>query len=204
MEQVNQQLNPGLDTVSDLLVRFRQGDRAAAGKLVEVFFPELRRMAASRMRRERTEHTWQPTALVNELYMELIKVRGLSASGTDDDKALFFGLAGHMMKRLLIHHARPLARRVQRTVLDEAAALPNPSGHLNDVEQILAALGNIDSKLRTVVELKVLEGCTIDEAAERMGCSRRTVNRYWQFASKWLAENLSDTDSEPPDSGASR
>lgn len=185
-------MNPGLDTVGELLVQFRHGDQQAAAKLVEVFFPELRRMAASRMRRERSEHTWQPTALVNEFYLELLKARSLSPAAGDaaQDKALFFGLAGHMMKRLLIHHARPLAQRVQRTELDEASALTGSDHSLSDVETILAELTKIDPKLRTVVELKVFEGCTIDEAAERMGCSRRSVNRYWQFASKWLAEQL--------------
>lgn len=193
---MSRELNPGLDTLGELLVQFRQGDRAAAGKLVEIFFPELRKMAASRMRRERLEHTWQPTALVNELYLELIKIRGLSGSegAVDKDKARFFGLAGHLMKRLLIEHARPLSRRVQRTELDEAAAVANADDELADVERMLAGLHKIDPKLRSVVELKVFEQCSIDEAAERMGCSRRSVNRYWQFASRWLAQNLGATD----------
>jgi RNA polymerase sigma factor (TIGR02999 family) len=193
---MRQDLDPGLDTLGDLLGQFRQGDRAAAGKLVEVFFPELRRMAASRMRRERLEHTWQPTALVNELYLELLKIRGLCGSegGLDKDRALFFGLAGHLMKRLLIHHARPLSRRVQRAELDEAAAVANPDDELADVERMLVGLHEIDPKLRIVVELKVFEQCSIDEAAERMECSRRSINRYWQFACKWLAQNLASTD----------
>lgn len=186
--------NPGLDTVGELLIQFRQGDRAAAGKLVEVFFPELRRMAAARMRRERLEHTWQPTALVNELYLELVKVRGLSRTEgkVEEEKALFFGLAGHMMKRLLVHHARPLARRVERAGVEEAEELPDNQKALADVEDLLAGLGKIDPQLRAVVELKVFEGCTRDEAAERLGCSRRTIGRLWQFSSRWLAEHLGE------------
>jgi DNA-directed RNA polymerase specialized sigma24 family protein len=98
------------------------------------------------------------------------------------------------MKRLLIYHARPLSKRVQRTELDEAAAVANADDELADAERMLAGLHKIDPKLRIVVELKVFEQCSIDEAAVRMDCSRRTINRYWQFASKWLAQNLAATD----------
>lgn len=185
-------MNPGLETIGELMARFRHGDKAAAGKLVEIFFPELRRMAAARMKRERSEHTWQPTALVNEVYLELVKIKALSAAGRSaaEERSMFFGLAGLLMKRLLIHHARPLSRRVQRTGLEEAAMMPDSDRELSDVEDILAELARVDPKLRNVVELKVFEGCTIDETAERMACSRRTVIRYWKFASKWLEDHL--------------
>jgi RNA polymerase sigma factor (TIGR02999 family) len=185
-------MNTGLDTVGELMARFREGDKSAAGALVEVFFPELRRMAAARMQRERSEHTWQPTALVNEVYLELIKIKALSDSGAQaaTERAAFLGLAGHLMKRLLIHHSRPLYRRVQHAVIDDFDFAADSGQSLSEVENMLAELEKIDPKLRTVVELKVFEGFSIDEAAERMQCSRRTVSRYWKFAGKWLGDNL--------------
>ena len=186
-------MNPGLDTVSELMARFRHGDKDAAGALVEVFFPELRRMAAARMRHERMEHTWQPTALVNELYLELIKIKALAYQGVQaaEERAAFLGLAGHLMKRLLIHHARPLYRRVQRTGIEVLEWTPEAGNDtLQEIELLLADLERVDPKLRSVVELKVFEGCSIDEAAERLQCSRRSVSRYWKFAAKWLEDKL--------------
>src|SRR5271157_5734029 len=99
------------ERVTGLMGRFRQGDREAAGELFELFYPKLKQLAASRMRLERTPHTWQPTALVNELYLELVKIRALrdSESG-EDDCAEFLKLSAWLMKRLLILHARPLSR----------------------------------------------------------------------------------------------
>jgi len=185
-------MNPGLETVGELMARFRQGDKAAAGALVEVFFPELRRMAAARMQRERLEHTWQPTALVNEVYLELLKIKALADDGAQarEERAAFLGLAGHLMKRLLIHHARPLYRRAQHTALDGIELPADSERDLREVEAMLTDLERIDPKLRSVVQLKVFEGCSIDEAAEKMQVSRRTVSRYWKFASKWLGEQL--------------
>src|ERR1051325_10335868 len=167
-------MNPGLDTIAELMTRFRQGDKEAAGALVEVFFPELRRMAAARMLRERSEHTWQPTALVNEVYLELIKIRAFSNDGAEaaKERAAFLGLAGHLMKRLLIHHARPPYPRVQRADVEEIDLEADSGQSLADIESLLADLEKIDPKLRGVVELKVFEGCSIDEAAEKLKCSR--------------------------------
>jgi DNA-directed RNA polymerase specialized sigma24 family protein len=86
----------------------RQGDQDARRELVDLFYPELRRLAATKMKDERSAHTWQPTELVHELYLELIKTRGLNPRDYgDSERAAFFGLAGQMMRRLLIHHARP-------------------------------------------------------------------------------------------------
>src|SRR5438128_10880587 len=87
----------------------RRGSEEAGRELAEMFYPELRRMAAAKMQGERSEHTWQPTALVNELYLELVRIRGLGERdyGDEEERAAFLALAGQMMKRLLIQHARP-------------------------------------------------------------------------------------------------
>src|SRR5258707_13682505 len=93
------------DTVRRLMAEFRQGDKAAAGQLVELFYPELRRLAAARMKSERSDHTWQPTVLVNELYLELVKIKVLRASDSDGEaeRHAFLDPAEHLMRRLLIN-----------------------------------------------------------------------------------------------------
>jgi hypothetical protein len=100
-----------LNSIASLMADFRRGDTGAGARLMDLFYPELKRMAANQMRGERQDHSWQPTLLVNELYLELIKIKELRPSESDyrDDKAAFLALAGLIMKRLLIRHARPLA-----------------------------------------------------------------------------------------------
>ncbi len=185
--------SPCPDTISDLMAAFRKGDRAAANKLVELLYPELRRLAASKMKGERTEHTWQPTLLVNELYLALVKVKALGNGNSepDQEKAAFLGLAGHIMKRLLIEHARPLYRRAGKVELREAPS-PDSSGveSLHYVEEALSRLSAIDPKLRSVIEMRVFEGLTGDEIAQQLGCSPRTVANYWTFARRWLGKEL--------------
>jgi RNA polymerase sigma factor (TIGR02999 family) len=182
--------------IAVLMRRFRQGEHDAAGELVEMFYPQLRQLAASRMRRESgpQPHTWQPTVLVNELYLELIKIRALRAADSEDERSereAFLRLASHLMKRLLIHHARPLAKQAQSEKFDEAA-FPAEAGEIGllEIEGVLEKLGRIDPLLRSVVELRVFEGLTGDETADRLGCSARTEARHWNFARNWLAAEL--------------
>lgn len=166
----------------------RAGNQEAGSNLVELFYPELRRLAASKMSGERSQHTWQPTALVNELYLELLKTRGLrDRDYGDEERAAFFGLAGQMMKRLLIHHARPLDRQVEKI---EIAAAPEPSANgqeaLYEVEDALSRLAAVDPRFRTVVEMRVFEGLSGEEIARKLNCSPRTVANYWNLARHWL------------------
>jgi RNA polymerase sigma factor (TIGR02999 family) len=188
------------ETIGLLMAKFRHGDREAAGELVELCYPELRRLAAARMRTERTEHTWQATALINELYLELVKVRSLNGgSGSDEEeKAAFLGFAGHLMRRLLLHHSRPLYRRVERVEFQDGFAGSDKGiAALGEVEELLSRLSEINPKFRTVVEMRVFEGRTSDEIAQGLGCSRRTVASYWNFAKRWLQKEwagASDSD----------
>ena len=149
------------DSVNRLMAGLRSGSPEAAGKLVELFYPELRRLATTRMLREQANHTWQPTVLVNELYLELTRIKALPPSSPRDDeeKNAFFGLAAFLMKRLLVHHARPLPKRVTRTEIGEAIGVA-ASGEqsLHEIEDLLSRLGSIDPKLRAVVEMKAFEG----------------------------------------------
>jgi len=183
---------PALDTVARLMADFRKGDKAAANRLVELLYPELRKLAAAKMRGERTGHTWQPTLLVNELYLALVKIKALgNGVGADQEKAAFLSLAGHVMKRLLIDHARPLYRRAEKIQLHEMPDhVPSGMENLQFVEEALSRLGAIDPKLRSVTEMRVFEGLTVDESAEQLGCSPRTVANLWTFAKRWLAKEL--------------
>ena|SRR5581483_772632 len=187
------------ETVAHLMADFRRGDASAAGKLVDVFYPELRRIAGERMGRERPGHSWQPTVLVNELYLRLIKIRALrSADGeTEQEHQAFLRLAAHIMKRLLIEHARPLYKRSEKTVISD---LPDTSSSgmetLAEIEAALRELNAINPDVRAVVELRVFEGLTGEEIARRLGCGTATVTRHWNFARHWLAREFG-----PPESG---
>ena len=180
------------DTVARLIADFRKGDKAAADNLVELLYPELRKLAAAKMRGERTEHTWQPTLLVNELYLALVKIKALgNGGGGDEEKAAFLGLAGRIMKRLLIDHARPLYRRAERIPLHDTPDLARTGmENAQFVEQLLSRLGAIDPKLRCVIEMRVFEGLTGDEIAQQLSCSPRTVANLWTFAKRWLSREL--------------
>lgn len=177
------------------MARFRAGDRFAAGALVDHFYPELRRIAASKLRNESTDHTWTPTVLVNELYLQLVKINALRDADADsNERNAFLGLAGFIMRRLLIHHSRPLYRKAQKveaSVLDEAPSEADMDPQrLTEVQDMLERLGKIDAKLRTVVELHVFEGKTLLEVADVLHCSQRTAQTHWHFAKTWLAGEL--------------
>lgn len=186
----------GADAVVRLMAEFRRGSKEAANRLTELLYPELRRLAAAKMRSERAEHSWQPTVLVNELYLELLKIKGLRESSPmgREGKEAFMGLAAFLMKRLLIHHARPAAARARKVEVQDGPDLESPGSEtLSHVETLLARLAEVDPKFRTVVEMRVFEGATGDEIAARMGCSRKTVNIYWDFARNWLNKELTAT-----------
>jgi RNA polymerase sigma factor (TIGR02999 family) len=175
------------------MAEFRRGSPEAAGQLVDLFYPELRRLASSRMLGERVNHTWQPTVLVHELYLELTRIKALPAGAPadQDERNAFFGLAAFLMKRLLVHYARPLPKRITRTDIDAALGVAaSGEASLAEIEDILSRLQAIDPKLRAVVEMKIFEGLSREEIAVRLGCSVRTVARHWDFAQQFLHQAL--------------
>ena len=148
---------------------------------MELFYPELKRLAAGQLQGERRGHSLQPTLLVNEVYLQLIKIKSLPQTDAEraNDKAAFFALAGQIMKRLLIHHARPLSHKAQKVpVLEDLRFEADDS--LVEVEELLSRLESIKPGIRTVVELKVFEGRTAEEIAQQLGCATVTVHRHWQ------------------------
>jgi RNA polymerase sigma factor (TIGR02999 family) len=180
-------------TVASLMSGLRGGDPDAAARLVDLFYPDLKRLAAVQMAGERRNHTWQPTVLVNELYLELTRITALPTRSSSDrpERDAFLGLAVFIMKRLLAHHARPLPSRVKKADIDEASGLEALDEQaLHEVEDLLRRLGAIDPRLRAVVEMKVFEGLSRKEIAKQLGCSVRTVARHWEFAQHWLQQRL--------------
>jgi RNA polymerase sigma factor (TIGR02999 family) len=171
------------------MAAFRTGNSRAGARLIEIFYPELKRMAAAKLHQRRDGYSWQPTLLVNELYLQLIKIKALQPEDLEqpNDRAAFLALAGQIMKRLLIHHARPLAARAEKVPICEDVKVQEDNG-LVEVESILSRLEAIKPILRTVVEMKVFEGRTSDEIARELGCSAVTIHRHWQFAKRWLKE----------------
>ena len=180
--------------IAELMKSLRSGNKEAAGQLVAAFYPELRRMAARRMRSERTPHTWQPTVVVNELYLELLKISAIKTGEDRPEREAFLGLAAHIMRRLLIHHARPLHRQAEQVELSEDLDLEaNGAARIAEVETLLDRLSSIDPQLRTIVEMRVFEGFSIPDIAAQLNSSPRTVDRRWAFASKWLEHQFMPT-----------
>ena len=166
------------ERINSLMGRFRGGDRQAAGELVDCLYPELHRIAASRMYRERQEHTWTPTILVNELYLELVKIRALRPADVDSsERDAFLRLSGFLMRRLLIHHARPLSKKASKVPLSELGPELEENGleSLAQTEAMLDRLAAIDPKLRVVVEMRVFEGQPAWSFTSRTGTRARGI-----------------------------
>lgn len=186
----------GVPQVDGLLRQFQSGRKTSVDELFASLYPELRRLAAARMNQERENHSWQPTMLVNELYLELLKNKALdSAFDGAEQRQAFLGLAGFLMKRLLILHSRPLRQRVTETSDTELIDFPaarSAAENLRYVDELLDQLGCVDAKLRRVVELKVFEGRSHEEIASHMQCTVRSVGTYWSFARQWLEKHLAE------------
>jgi RNA polymerase sigma factor (TIGR02999 family) len=183
----------GTGDVTQLLLGLRAGDQGAEGRLLEVVYAELHRLAAALMRRERPDHTLQPTALIHEAYVHLIDQRGKDWQ----NRAHFFGVAALVMRRILVDHARThlTAKRggTQQKVSLDDEALPLTSAQSDEVlalNEALLRLARFDPRQSRVVELRFFGGLTEDETAEVLGVASRTVNRDWRMARAWLRGEL--------------
>ena len=178
--------------ITDLLIAWGDGDQAALERLFPLVYDELRRVAAFYLRRERSDHTLQPTALVNEVYLRLFDQRRVGWQS----RAQFFGVAAQMMRRILVSHARSrhAAKRggsVQRiTLQDELAVTDQRDVNLLALDDALSKLETIDPEKSKLVELRFFSGLTVPETAEVMSISPRTVDRQWQTAKAWLYREI--------------
>jgi RNA polymerase sigma-70 factor, ECF subfamily len=178
--------------ITRLLSELSGGDPQAASKLIPVVYNELRHLAAGYMRRERPDHTLQPTALVHEAYMKLLAQRSVDWQG----RAHFFGVAAQLMRRILIDHARSHLRQKRggehpKVSLDEALVFSEQqSGEILAVDESLKRLEQLDPRQARVVELRFFGGLSVEETAEVLKVSAKTVKRDWSVARAWLYADI--------------
>jgi RNA polymerase sigma factor (TIGR02999 family) len=173
------------------LSEWRQGDGAALEQLLPLVYDELRRIAARQLRGERSNHTLQPTELVHEAFLRLVRQHV-----SWQNRAHFFGVASEIMRRLLVDHARKKQAEkrgagAETIVLDERVEWPGGRDlDLVALDDCLNALGELDPQQAKVVELRFFGGLSIEEAAAVLGVSDSTVKREWRVARAWLLREL--------------
>jgi RNA polymerase sigma factor (TIGR02999 family) len=178
-----------MNQVTRILSSIRRGDPSAASQLLPLVYDELRKLAAQRMASERSGHTLQATALVHEAYLRLVEGDGRQRW---DGRGHFFAAAAEAMRRILIDTARRHARPkhggdLKRVDLDEAADLGQPSSiDLVALDEALAKLAAQEPVKAELVKLRFFAGLTIPDAAEVLGISHATAERYWTYARLWL------------------
>ena len=182
--------------VTRLLAELRLGRSDALGQLMPVVYRELRRMASHQMRRERADHTLQPTALVHETFLRLVEQNPDNLQ----NRAQFFAVAAQLMRRLLVDHARRrLAgkRAIPVTVNERiyhGGQNANPIDEILAVDQVLTRLAELDSRQARVVELRYFGGLSVEETAEVLSIATRTVKLDWAMAKGWMKSQLNAGD----------
>lgn len=178
--------------VTELLLAWTAGDAGALDRLMPVVLAELRRIAANRLRRDRPNHTLQPTALVNEAYLRLVDLRRMRWQNREQ----FFAIAARLMRRVLVDSARAAGARKRggadaRVTFDEALVpIAQRSNDVFAVDEALRSLAAHDARKARVVELRFFGGLTAEEIARVIGVSSDTVLRDWAFAKAWLRRYL--------------
>lgn len=177
---------------TQLLVKWRNGDKSALDEMTPVLYEELRRVARRLLSAERSDHTLQPTALVHEAYLRLIDQHSVDWR----NRAHFLGVAATMMRRILINHAKA-NQAAKREGFAEALSLEdalgvftNPQVDLLDLDQTLDRLTKLDPQQAKVVELRYFGGLSIEETAEVLSISTATVKREWGTARLWLLQQM--------------
>ena len=179
-------------SVTALLSDWSRGDAAALNQLLPLVYAELRRIAARQLRGERVNHTLQPTALVNEVYLRLVDQRQVEWQ----DRAHFLAVAAQTMRRILVDHARRHDARKrgdgeQCVSIDDARDIPGAQElPLVALDEALGRLEAVDPGLAKIVELRAFGGLTIDEAAHVLKVSPSTAKRNWRTAKAWLNREL--------------
>jgi len=181
--------------ITALLHAWAGGDAGARDELMPLVYSDLRRRAAAYLRRERRNHTLEPTALVHEAYLKLVDQRRAAWQ----NRGQFFGVASQMMRRILVDRAR--ARRMAkrsgrwaRVTLDEGARAASPvSVDVLDLDAALTRLAAFDPRKCELAELRFFGGLSLEEAGEALGISLATAERDWQAARAWLFKELRGT-----------
>lgn len=184
---------PDATAITEILRRWRDGDPSAERQLFETVHAELRRLAGQFMRKERPDHTLQPTELVHEAYLRLQPV-----SADWRDRVHFFAVAARVMRRVLVDHARARARAKRggagRQVTLSTEVVPDANGYV-DIELLdrtLDKLHALDERKARFVEMRYLAGLSNREIAEAAGVSDRTVKRELQLGRAWLRREIAE------------
>ena len=191
-------MNETPNEITEQLIAWSQGDAAALDKLIPAVYQELRRMADHYLRSEDPSHSLQPTALVHEAYLRLIDQTKVEWQS----RAHFFGVAAQMMRRILIDHAKTKHRLKRggtaiKVSLDENVNFSQErAAELIALDDALQALAHIDERKSKIVELRYFGGLTVEETAQVLGVSDKTVMRDWNLAKAWLYQELTQPGSQ--------
>lgn len=179
--------------VTQLLARIREGDAEALDQLLPLVYDELRSLARAQLRREDVGHTLGPTALVHEAYLRLVRIQGLDAT----DRGHFFAIAAQAMRRILIDHARARKRKKRGAgnvplELDEVASLVSDdmADELVALDDALDRLNAASPRAARVVECRFFAGLTLQETADALDVSMKTIQRDWLSARAWLRKEV--------------
>jgi RNA polymerase sigma factor (TIGR02999 family) len=178
--------------ITELLVAWCNGDRAALDSLVPIIYAELHRLASRYMRQEGPGHTLNTTALVNEAYLRLVNQKEVNWQ----NRAHFFAVSAQSMRNILIDMARSRKRQrrggdAPHIPLDEALIFSdNRAAELMALDDALTALAKLDGRKSSIVELRYFGGLSVEETAEVLGISAATVDREWRRARAWLHTEL--------------
>ncbi|MBC7912317.1 MAG: sigma-70 family RNA polymerase sigma factor [Pyrinomonadaceae bacterium] len=174
--------------VTQLLKKLTEGNRNVLDELLPLIYDELRRVAAGYLRRERSGHTLQTTALVHEAYLRLVDQTQVQWQ----NRAHFFGVAAQMMRRILVDHARSHNAEKRGdgfhiiSLDDNIDVSGERATELVALDDALKALADIDEQKSRIVELRFFGGLSVEETAEVLGVSAPTVKRQWRMAKAWL------------------
>jgi len=189
---------PSQEQVTELLLRWRAGDRACLDRLVPLVNDELRRIAHGCMLKERHGHTLQTTALVNEAYVKLVH----QAQVDCQSRAQFLGIAARLMRQILVDRARKFRSKkrgggAELLPLDEGLVFsPAKSAALVALDNALHDLAGFDARKAKIVELRYFGGLTVEETADALLLPRTTVVRDWGLAKAWLKRELCPKDKD--------
>jgi RNA polymerase sigma factor (TIGR02999 family) len=179
---------PRTENITQLLIDVSRGNQTAIDELLPLVYGELRSLASNYLRRERADHTLQPTALVHEAYLRLVDQTQVNWQ----NRAHFFGMAAQMMRRILVDHARAhnaskRGSEYQKLQLDEKIdSVAERSTELIALDEALTELSTVDEVKSRIVELRYFAGLTVEETAEVLGVTPVTINRHWRMAKAWL------------------
>ena len=179
--------------VTQLLVNWSRGDQAALDQLMPLVYGELRRLAAAYLRRERSNHTLQSTALVHEAFLRMVNQQDVQWK----NRAHFYGIAAQMIRRILVdyarsQHAEKRGAGAVKLELDEAMAVAQTNSEVDllSLSDSLDRLAQLDERQSRVVELRFFAGLTLEETAEVMQMSLATAKRDWVSAKAWLSREI--------------